>query len=152
MTYRPLPRLAGCQYDRGMPNWVIHGVLATSPRPGFRPGADLAVPRRAVDEWIDQCREFGISSILCLLGPDQLPLYARSLPDGDLIAYYRQAGFEVGHLPALDGLAEPYRDRDFERAWQLYRELPSPLLVHCSAGMDRTGRVVNHILGRLGTE
>jgi hypothetical protein len=130
-----------------MPNWVIEGALATSPRPGYRPGPDLAVPRAAVDRWIGECRTFGVESILCLLGPDQLPLY-RALPEG-LLAYYREAGFRVGHLPALDGLARPYDPADFERAWAFYQQLPGPLLVHCSAGMDRTGRVIRHIVSRL---
>jgi len=130
-----------------VPNWVIEGVLATSPRPGFKPGPDTAVARLAVDRWIAECRAFGIESILCLLGPDQLPLY-RALPAG-LLDYYRAAGFGVGHLPALDGLGNPYRATDYERAWDLYRELPGPLLVHCSAGMDRTGRIVRHIVDRL---
>ena len=129
------------------PNWVVPRRLATSPRPGFSPGPDLAVPREAVDLTLATWREFGIASILCLLGDDQLPLY-RALPGG-LLAYYRDAGFDVAHLPALDGLQEPYAPAEFERAWLLFQEAPAPLLVHCSAGMDRTGRVVRHLLARL---
>ena len=131
-----------------MPNWVIEGHLATSPRPGFRPGSEATVPVEHVHEWVEEIRAFGVASILCLISDDQLPLYRRALPQG-LVAFYEEAGFRVGHLPAFDGMTEPYTPEEYERAWQFFQELPKPVLVHCSAGMDRTFRVVNHILARL---
>ncbi len=131
-----------------MPNWVIEGVLATSPRPGYRPGPELSVPRAEVDAWAADAHTFGIRSIICLISDDQFYLYRRSLPEG-LLAYYRETGFEVAHLPALDGQTHPYTPEEYEQAWQAFQHLPGPVLVHCSAGMDRTGRVVRYILERL---
>ena len=131
-----------------MPNWVIEGILATSPRPGFRPGPEFRVPVEEVESWIAEARDFGIASIICLIGRDQLHLYERSLPHG-LLETYRRAGFSVAHIPALDGLTEPYSAQEYDEAWQAFLLLPRPVLVHCSAGMDRTGRVVRHILDRM---
>ena len=119
-----------------------------SARPGYLPGEEQAVPTTAVDAWIARVREAGVRSVICLLGDDQLPLYAEALPEG-LLGRYRAAGFEVAHMGVRDGLTEPYTAAQLDEAWASFRRLPKPVLVHCSAGYDRTGRVVRHILGRL---
>lgn len=134
-----------------MPNWVIEGVIATSPRPGYRPGPEHSVAREAVDAWAANAHEFGIRSIICLISDDQFYLYRRSLPEG-LLEYYRAAGFAVAHLPALDGLTHPYTPEEYEQAWRAFQDLPKPVVVHCSAGMDRTGRVVRYICERLDSD
>lgn len=131
-----------------MPNWVIEGVLATSPRPGYRPGPEHSVPEHVVEDWLSQTRDFGVSSIMCLIAGDQLWLYQRSIPEG-LLERYRSYGFEVAHIPTLDQQTNPFTTAQYEQAWQAFVSLPKPVLVHCSAGMDRTGRVVSHILGQL---
>ena len=131
-----------------MPNWVVEGVIATSPRPGFTPGPEHTVVDGIVEAWVDEAREFGIASIICLIGADQLWLYRRSVPEG-LIERYRSAGFEVCHIPTVDQQTHPFTDEEYEFAWESFQELPKPVLVHCSAGMDRTGRVVRYILERL---
>ncbi len=131
-----------------MAYWVIEGLLARSPRPGYQPGWESLVPREQVDAWVEEKREFGVSSILCLISNDQLPLYRRALPQG-LIAYYEEVGFEVAHLPTYDGLTEPYTPEQYEQAWHYFQELPKPVLVHCSAGYDRTGRVIGHIMQQM---
>jgi protein-tyrosine phosphatase len=131
-----------------MAYWVIEGLLATSPRPGYQPGWESRVAREHVELWVEEKRQFGVASILCLISNDQLPLYEPALPNG-LLHFYREVGFEVAHLPTFDGLTEPYTHEQYEMAWELFQRLPKPVLVHCSAGYDRTGRVVNHILHRL---
>lgn len=136
---------------RSWVEWVQEGVLARSPRPGYAPGAEFAVSREAVDAWITGARSLGIASIICLLDADQLPLYDRALPGG-LLGYYAEAGFEVAHIPTPDGRTRPYTVEQLDADWQAFLWLPRPVLVHCSAGMDRTGRVVAHILRHLARQ
>lgn len=131
-----------------MPKWERPGEIAISPRPGYRPGAEFTTPREVVDAWIEETRAFGIASIICLLDRDQLPLYERGIPQG-LIAYYEVAGFAVAHIPTPDGLQHPFTPEQLDDAWVAYQRLPKPVLVHCSAGHDRTSRVVRHLLARL---
>jgi protein tyrosine phosphatase (PTP) superfamily phosphohydrolase (DUF442 family) len=131
-----------------MPNWVVEGLLATSPRPGFRPGPEFQVPQEVVHEWVTVTRDFGIASIICLISDDQLPLYRSSAPQG-LITLYREVGFQVAHVPTFDQQTHPFTPQQYEQAWRAFLDLPKPVLVHCSAGMDRTGRIVNHILDQL---
>jgi hypothetical protein len=128
--------------------WVREGLLATSPRPGYAPGAEFTVPRQAVDAWVAEKRQAGIASIICLLAGDQLPLYRSALPQG-LLRFYEEQGFAVASVAAPDGLQEPYAPEQFEQAWQAFQALPKPVLVHCSAGYDRTGRIVSFLLERL---
>lgn len=131
-----------------MPNWVVPGLIATSPRPGFKPGEEMLVPPEPVFEWVRETRDFGIASIICLIANDQLPLYRKATPQG-LLNFYRESGFEVAHLPTFDGQTHPFTAQQYEEAWHAFLRLPKPVLVHCSAGYDRTGRIVQHILEQL---
>lgn len=132
-----------------MPNWVIEGLIATSPRPGYRPGPEHTIHDDSVDRWIEDVRQFGIRSVMCLIGNDQLWLYRKVTPEG-LVERYRASGLEVFHLPTMDQLTHPFTDDQYEAAWEAFQQLPKPVVVHCSAGMDRTGRVVRYITERLG--
>lgn len=131
-----------------MPQWVRPNELAINSRPGYKPGSEASVTRPVVDAWIAEARAVGVASIICLLDRDQLPLYERALPDG-LLRHYESSGFAVAHIPTPDGQAEPFTEAQLEDAWRAYQVLPKPVLVHCSAGYDRTGRIVAHLLGRL---
>jgi hypothetical protein len=131
-----------------MLSWIRPGELATGQRPGYTPGAELTVSLSAVQSWIEEKRAAGIASIICLLAGDQLPLYSRALPQG-LLRFYEQSGFAVVNIASSDGLTEPYSPDQLDAAWQAYQALPKPVLVHCSAGHDRTGRIVAYLLQRL---
>lgn len=134
------------------PNWVIINHLARSARPGRDLGPDRSVPQVVVDEWLKKLRVMGIRSIICLLNNEHLRLY-EGLPD-NLVNYYRLAGFKVIHLPLCDPtqIAEGWKELEkaLDKAWRTYQEMPKPVLVHCSAGRDRTGKVVNYICKCLG--
>jgi len=126
--------------------WVIEGQLARGTRPGYSPSRDQ-VSRADVDKWVEEVTAQGIRSIICLLGEDQLDLYA-SLPVG-LASYYRDFGLNVEHIAVRDYQSPPLSDADLARVWNAYTVLSKPVLVHCSAGIDRTGAAIEHIKRQL---
>ena len=123
-----------------MLRWVVPNILARSHRPGY---PTELVEEASVADWIEEVRSLGIKSIICFLAEDQLGFY-RKLPDG-LISYYRGLGFVVEHIPARDYQSPPLSDGDLAHVWEAYKDLPKPILVHCSAGIDRTGLAIQHI-------
>ena len=124
----------------------IPRVLYSSSRPGYEFGRN-PVPRQVVDEWLSEVQAEGIASVLCLLSDDQLSLYA-GLPGG-LLAYYRAKGLTVGHVPAKDHASPPLSAAQLATVEKVFATLPKPVLVHCSAGIDRTGLAVQHLKDRL---
>jgi len=128
--------------------WVIPARLARSARPGFGSFSATEVSPAEVEAWLREARSLGIRSVLCLLDERQLDYYRR-LPGG-LLEEYRQAGLAVASVPVPDLQVPPISEADLNLVWRAFAELPSPLVIHCSAGIDRTGAAVDYILRRLG--
>ncbi len=131
----------------GSVEWVIPGQLARSHRPGRTAEGDVQADPVAVDDWLARARAQGIRSVICLLGQDQLALYG-CLRQG-LLTRYREEGFEVAHVDVEDAQCPPLQPAHVEQVWRAFESLPKPVLVHCSAGLWRTGHAVEVILGRL---
>ena len=124
------------------PEWVLPELLAKSPRPGY-PGRE-GTSKEVVDEWIEDVRAMGVRSIICFLSNHQLAFYS-DLPSG-LIQYYRDAGFDVAHIPEDDYKSPPLSEEGVRESVAAFERLEKPVLVHCSAGLARTGVAIDAIL------
>jgi protein-tyrosine phosphatase len=121
---------------------VIPDKLYRASRPGYSGGGKKAVGMGEVQRWIESAQSLGVISIICLLAEEHLCLY----PDGDLLGIYRAVGFEVRHIPVTDHRRPPLTPQQLAEVLRAWQELSRPVLIHCSAGIDRTGAAVKHIL------
>jgi len=143
--------------------WVIDGQLACAHRPlRHHPefggsGQDLpTTATKAVLLWAERICDTGIRSIISLMHPKELRHYdALDLGAPDLIEFYRKQGFQVWHIPWDDPAHRPLSERaSFQdelahvrvEALEAFDDLPKPVLLHCSAGIDRSAPVAAYIL------
>ena len=127
--------------------WVVPGVLARSQRPGYP--VDRPAPG-SVASWAERVREMGVRGILCILDEPQLAHYDElGLDVGGLLDFYRSQGFAVSHVAADDHKLPPLSKAELDQVWREFQQLNRPVLVHCSAGRDRTGAALQHIMARL---
>ena len=123
------------------PEWVIEGILARSSRPGY---PAEAVPIETIDSWIGRVREMGVNSVICFLAEEQLDFYPGA--SGGLLGRYIESDLVVLHLPEKDHLRPALSDENLSKAVSGFAELQKPVLVHCSAGIDRTGLAIRAIM------
>ena len=145
--------------------WVIDRKLACAARPlryhhiyGGRGKTLPAEAKPELDKWLERVKNEGIASIICFVSEKELAHYSQLLPDRmTLIDYYKSVGFQVHHMPwsdpAYSGYANFEAEVEEKRSVLLeaYGQLPKPVLVHCSAAIDRSPRVVAYVVLRRGT-
>ena len=136
-----------------MVHWHIQNVLGTAPRPGY---PSKTASKSKVDDWIQSLKEQGVKSIICLLGDRQLAYYdALSLHPEGLLGYYREQGLAVRHVPVEDPAEmeapppTPLSLEQLEEVWEAFSQLLRPVVIHCSAMVDRSPYAAKHVAERL---
>lgn len=124
--------------------WAKKHILAHSSRPGY---PSKAVTLKTLNDTITKWKNFNIKSIICLLSNEEINMYYKAI-DNDLISYYKKEGFHVFHISIEDYNNPPVSDDDLMIIDKEYQEMQKPVLVHCGAGQDRTGRVVEFIMDK----
>jgi len=147
--------------------WIIPNELACSHRPLryhrlFGASARNLAPEAApyVREWAEMIAVYGIQGIICLMSPTEVGFY-RDLELGanNLIAFYKSR-FQVCHLPWEDpahsktpqSMIETKKRKVRRAALEEYDKLPKPVLLHCSAGIQRSAPVGAYIWWHRGRE
>ena len=144
--------------------WVIPGEFACAHRPlrhhreFGREARGRNLPPHAAPEvlrWVDRMRATGLQAVISLLHPKELHHYAQlDLGAPDLIGLYEKEGLEVRQIPWDDPAhRSPSELASFgeelirvrEEALQAFDALPKPVLLHCSAGIDRSSPVAAFI-------
>jgi hypothetical protein len=141
--------------------WVIPGALACAHRPlRYHPrygGSGLPIPGEAkplILDWVEQIRMEGIASIISLMHDRDLRCYQQiELGGMNLSAFLEHEGFNLCPLPWEDpahSRTNPAAKRAKleqirEHALEAYDRLPKPVLLQCSAGIDRSAPVAAYI-------
>lgn len=122
--------------------WAQKNLLARSSRPGY---PNKTVPSSVVHKTIQEWRNLGIKSIICLLSDEEIQTYYTSIT-GDLIALYEKSGFDVLHVSIPDYKTPPVDNDNLQLIKKQFKTMKKPVLVHCGAGQDRTGQVIESIM------
>lgn len=109
-----------------------------SSRPGY---PRLNVARHTLDKAVNELRQYGISTVVCLLTDGESFKYYGL----DLARFYRRnAKFNVHRFPIPDfGVPRTSFMLDMCREIDKHQKKLDRVLLHCSAGIGRTGMALN---------
>jgi hypothetical protein len=126
--------------------WVPRLQVGRAYRPGYD-SEELITTLESVRNWILGVKALGVRSVISLLSEPELRWYEH-LPGG-LMGSYQLAGLETFSLPVpmdIPGVLTPNHLEQLESAFE---RLPRPMVIHCSAGLVRSGAAVAHLAQRI---
>jgi hypothetical protein len=142
-------------------HWVIDGQLACAHRPlrhhPLYGGSGRNLTPSATDLvriWAEQVISEGVRSVISLMHDRDLACYTSlDLGTASLLEYYKSLGLEVAHVPWEDPhhkKSTPEEKRNTllgvrEKSLSEYDRLTKPVMVQCSAGIDRSSPVTAFI-------
>jgi hypothetical protein len=142
-------------------HWVIPEKLACAHRPlRHHPlyggsGKNLSLSATSlVFDWAEEVQIIGVRGIICLMHDRDLRYYGSlNLGTANLLEFYKKVGFEVSHIPWEDPHHKKSSGAEKEKsllkvrelALAAYDDLPKPVLIQCSAGIDRSSPVAAFI-------
>ena len=122
--------------------WLPKIQIGRAYRPGY--GMDHAViPPEVVSEWIIGIKAMEARSVICLLSKPELEWYSH-LPGG-LLGTYQAAGLDAVSIPVPMDPGE-LAAKHLKRLEEAFVRLPKPVVIHCHAGLVRSGAAVAHLV------
>lgn len=96
--------------------------------------------------WIEQALQAGFKSVICLLTQPEITRHGR--PPAGLLDAYAKAGLQPVHIPLSPEIGPQLLLSDSQQIERAYDALPKPVLVHCHAGIVRSGAALRHLTAR----
>jgi hypothetical protein len=147
--------------DSNLVVWVLPRKLATAQRPlrhhPLYAGSGVVIPVQAtslVFDWPAKIRSAGIASIISFMHDRDRRCYSElDLNAQDINEFFETQGFKVARIPWEDphhskSDATTMRKRLEQcrlKALKAFDELPKPVLLQCSSGIDRSAPVAAYI-------
>lgn len=128
------------------------GCMGLVGGPGMRIDQIVAGNRKVLQADVRELQDWGANGVVCLLEPHELKMHKVE----ELPKLVRESGMWWKHLPIID---MDIPNQEFENAWAMEGQrirhalrIGERVVLHCYAGLGRTGMIAARILVEMGVE